>query len=150
MMERQTHPKAHFAFGEKRALAVLIIRVSKSRGRLTQKINGIEAMARRFGHSPFKKAGTILSCVCFAAALAAPAAIARASPIAIVSKHRDGSDVFTKVVGALCEKNKGEDDEREEDEQRFCRHFEDEHEVSSLLTQNVEAFDAIVIEVRGA
>ena len=99
-------------------------------------------MARRSGRAPLPTAGAILSCVYLAAVLVAPATIARASPIAILSKQRDGSDVFTKIVGALCEKNKGK-----EDDQSFCRHFEDKHEVSSLLTQNVEAFDAIVTEV---
>ena len=102
-------------------------------------------MAPRFGRAPFTRAGAILSCICFTAILAAPA-IAQASPIAIISKQHDGSDAFTEVVGALCEK-KGKDDERE-DEQSFCRHFEDDREVSSLLMQNAEAFAAIVTEVR--
>ena len=102
-------------------------------------------MAPRFERDPFARAGAILSCICFTAILAAPA-ISQASPIAIISKQHDSSDAFSKVVGALCEK-KGKDDERE-DEQSFCRHFEDDREVSSLLMQNAEAFAAIVTEVR--
>ena len=87
-----------------------------------------------------------MSCVCFTAVLAAPS-IAQASPIAIISKRDDSGDAFTKVVGALCEKKATDEEER--DEQSFCRHFEDEREVSSLLMQNAEAFAAIVTEVRG-
>lgn len=109
-------------------------------------MNSNEAMARCFGRALFTRAGAILFCFCITGVLAATA-ITQASPIAIVSKQHDGSDAFTKVVGALCEK-RGKDEEREE-AQSFCRHFEDDHEFSSLLMQNSEAFDAIVTEVRG-
>ena len=86
-----------------------------------------------------------MSWVCFTAVLAAPC-FSQASPIAILSKGDDGGDAFIKVVGALCEK-RGVDEEGR-DEQSFCRHFEDEREVSSLLTQHAEAFAAVVTEVR--
>ena len=105
-------------------------------------------MARHFGSAPsMRAAATIVSCVCFAAALTAPP-LARASPIAIVLKGEDSGDTFIKVVGALCEKKKS-NNEMNEDEPNLCRHFEDESEVSSLLTRNPDAFAAIVTEVRG-
>ncbi len=107
-------------------------------------------MARRFGRAPsMRAAATIVACACFTAVLTAAPSLARASPIAIISKGDDSSDAFTKVIGALCEKKKKSTDEESEDESNLCRHFEDEREVSSLLTRNAEAFAAIVSEVRG-
>jgi len=103
-------------------------------------------MARRFGRAPFTRAAAILSCVCLTTVIAAPS-FSQASPIAILSKEDDSGEAFIKVVGALCDERGADEEGR--DEQRFCRHFEDEREVSSLLTQNAEAFAAIVTEVRG-
>ena len=103
-------------------------------------------MARRFGRAPFTRAAAILSCVCLTAVIAAPS-FSQASPIAILSKGDDSGEAFIKVVGALCDERGADEEGR--DEQRFCRHFEDEREVSSLLMQNAEAFAAIVTEVRG-
>jgi len=55
-----------------------------------------------------------------------------------------------KVVGALCEKSSDNgEEESKDDEQNFCRHFQDEREVASILTRNPEAFAVIVTEVRG-
>ena len=103
-------------------------------------------MARRFGRAPFTRAAAILSCVCLTAVIAAPS-FSQASPIAILSKGDDSGEAFIKVVGALCDERGADVEGR--DEQSFCRHFEDEREVSSLLMQNAEAFAAIVTEVRG-
>jgi hypothetical protein len=103
-------------------------------------------MARRFGRAPFTRAAAILSCVCLTAVIAAPS-FSQASLIAILSKGDDSGEAFIKVVGALCDERGANEEGR--DEQRFCRHFEDEREVSSLLMQNAEAFAAIVTEVRG-
>jgi len=116
------------------------------RGNQRKNNNNTEAMARRFGRAPFTRAAVILSCVCFTAFLAAPT-FSQASLIAILSQGEDSGDAFIKIVDALCEK--GGVDEEGKYEQNFCRKFEDEREVSSLLMQNAEAFAAVVTEVRG-
>ena len=107
--------------------------------------NKAMALARRLGRAPFTRAAALLSCVCFTAVLATPS-FSQALPIAILSLGDDSGDAFIKVVGALCKK-RGVHEGR--DEQSFCRHFEDEREVSSLLMHNAEAFAAIVTDVRG-
>ena len=69
-------------------------------------------------------------------------------PIAIIAEG-EGSEAFTKVVGALCEKeNDVEKGRGITSEHNLCRHFEDASEVSSIITRHPQAFDAIVVEVR--
>lgn len=102
-------------------------------------------MALRFGSAPFTRSAAILSCVCLTAVIAAPS-FSQASPIAILSRGDDSGEAFIKVIGALCEERGADEEGR--DEQRLCRHYEDEREVSSLLMQSAEAFAAIVTEVR--
>ena len=108
--------------------------------------NEAMARARRFGRAPFTRAAALLYCVCFNTVLATPS-FPQGSPIAILAMRDDSGDAFLKVVGALCKKRGVHEEGR--DEQSFCRNFEDEREVSSLLMQNAEAFAAIVTEVRG-
>ena len=105
---------------------------------------------------PFARAAAILVLILFYACFTADASQQSSSaynypPIAIISEGED-SDAFAKVVGALCEKKsieeEGSTNEQGGSERNLCRHFVDANKVSSILTRDPQAFDAVVTEVR--